>query len=46
MQLLKMLSYASGSVTFSDACQTVLELVEGIATVPLDFLKSMSLAMV
>ncbi|KAF2122698.1 hypothetical protein BDV96DRAFT_639266 [Lophiotrema nucula] len=45
-QLLKLLSYASGNVTFHDACQTVLQLVESISAIPNAFLRSMSLAMV
>ncbi|CAO2653148.1 Nn.00g025590.m01.CDS01 [Neocucurbitaria sp. VM-36] len=45
-QLVKMLSYASGQVTFRDACQTVLDLVDGISTIPVNYLKAMSLAMV
>lgn len=46
MQLLKMVSYASGIMTFREACDTVLELVEGISAVPVEILKSMSMAMV
>ncbi|KAH7115846.1 putative C6 transcription factor [Dendryphion nanum] len=45
-QLLKMFSYASGKVTFREACDTVLELVEGISAIPAEFLRSMSLAMI
>lgn len=41
-----MLSYASGKVKFQDACDTVLELVEGISAIPVSFIRSMSLAMV
>lgn len=41
-----MLSYASGQVTFRNACNTVLDLVDGISAVPVEILRSMSLAMV
>jgi hypothetical protein len=41
-----MLSYATGKVKFQDACDTVLELVEGISAIPVSFIRSMSLAMV
>jgi hypothetical protein len=41
-----MVSYASGTMTFQEACDTVLELVEGISAISVQTLKSMSMAMV
>lgn len=44
--LLKMVSYSWSRTTFKQACDTALELVDQITSIPLEYLKSMSLGMV
>lgn len=44
--LLKMVSYSWSCATFKQACDTALELVDQITSIPIEYLKSMSLGMV
>lgn len=46
LKLLRMVSFSADHTTLHEACQTVLELIEEISAIPIDYLRAMSLAMV
>lgn len=43
---MRMLSFTANDMTFHKACETALELIEEISTIPLEYLRAMGLAMV
>jgi len=46
IKLVRMVSFTADDTTFYEACRTVLELIEEISAIPIDYLRAMSLAMV
>ncbi|KAF1811844.1 hypothetical protein P152DRAFT_437703 [Eremomyces bilateralis CBS 781.70] len=45
-QLVRMVCYTSNKATFHQACRTALDLIEQISSIPLEYLRAMSLAAV